>query len=128
MKQIIKGADIEPICNVLLYTEKSHPISINEDDVDNLLDDATFIAFLVANGDNLKDALKKLDPKELDYDKTTKAIFVVRYSQTYQMTASEMSELGGYVNRNLSKADVRWGFATKSESDRNVTVIVATTH
>ena len=128
MKRIIKEIDTELFYNVLLYTEETHTISINEDDVTNLFENATNLSFLVTHGDNLKDALKKIDPEELDFDKATKAIFVVRCSRTYQITVSELSELALYINANISMADVRWGLATKSDPEWNVTVVTATTH
>ena len=128
MKRIIKEIDTELFYNVLLYTEETHSISINEDDVTNLFENATNLSFLVTHGDNLKDALKKIDPEELDFDKATKAIFVVRCSRTYQITVSESSELALYINANISMAAVRWGLATKSDSEWNVTVVTATTH
>lgn len=127
MKRIIKEINTEPFYNVLLYTEGTHTISINEDDVDSLFENASSLSFLVAYGDSLRDALKGLDTKELDFDKATKAIFVVKCSKTYQMETSELSELGRYINENLPNADIRWGLATKNESEKNVTVVAATT-
>lgn len=77
MKRIIKEIDTETFYNVMLNGEESCSVSINEDDVTNLFENATNLSFLVTHGDNLKDALKKIDPEELDFDKATKAIFVV---------------------------------------------------
>lgn len=127
MKRIIKEINTEPFYNVLLNTEGTPTISINEDDVDSLFENATSLSFLVVHGDSLRDALKGLDTKELDFDKATKAIFVVRCSKTYQMTTSELSELGRYINENLPEADIRWGLTSKSESEKNVTIVAATT-
>ena len=128
MKRIIKEIDTKTFYNVMLNGEESCSVSINEDDVTNLFENATNLSFLVTHGDNLKDALKKIDPEDLDFDKATKAIFVVRSSRTYQITVSELSELALYINANISMADVRWGLATKSDSEWNVTVVTATTH
>lgn len=128
MKRLIKEIDTTPFYNVLLHTGDTCSISIDEDDVTNLFENATSLSFLVTNGDSLKDALKRLDPKELDFDKAKKAIFLVRYSQAYPMTASDLSELGRYINESVSKADVRWGLATNKESKENVTLVVATTY
>lgn len=128
MKRIIKEIDTKTFYNVMLNGEESCSVSINEDDVTNLFENATNLSFLVTHGDKLKDALKKIDPEDLDFDKATKAIFVVRCSRTYQITVSELSELALYINANISMADVRWGLATKSDSEWNVTVVTATTH
>lgn len=128
MKRIIQEIDTEPFYNGLLYTDETHNVSINEEDVDNLFENASSLSFLVAHGNTLRDALKGLDTKELDFDKATKAIFVVRRSMTYQMEAFELSELACFINANLSNADIRWGLATKTESDMNVTLVAATTH
>lgn len=128
MKRIIKEIDTETFYNVMLNGEESCSVSINEDDVTNLFENATNLSFLVTHGDNLKDALKKIDPEELDFDKATKAIFVVRCSRTYQITVSELSELALYINANISMADVRWGLASENESKENITLLAATTY
>lgn len=128
MKRIIKEIDTELFYNVLLYTEETHSISINEDDVDGLFENATSLSFLVAHGDSLNDALQKLEPQELDFNKATKAIFVVRCSKTHQMRASDLSELSRYIIENVPKAHVRWGLATENESKENITLLAATTY
>ena len=128
MKRLIKEIDTTPFYNVLLHTDDTCSISIDEDDVTNLFENATSLSFLVTNGDSLKDALKRLDPKELDFDKAKKAIFLVRYSQAYPMAASDLSDLCRYIDDSVPKADVRWGLATNKESNENVTLVVATTY
>ncbi len=128
MKRIIKEIDTELFYNVLLYTEETHSISIHEDDVDGLFENATLLSFLVAHGDSLNNALQKLEPQELDFNKATKAIFVVRCSKTHQMRASDLSELSRYIIENVPKANVRWGLATENESKENITLLAATTY
>lgn len=128
MKRKINEINTESFYNVLLYTDETHSISINREDVNHLFEGATSLAFLVAHGDNLCEILRKLNPEELDFGKATKAIFVVRYSQNYSLTALELSELQRYINENVPKTDIRWGLATTRETDENVTVVVATTH
>ena len=128
MKRIIKEIDTKTFYNVMLNGEESCSVSINEDDVTNLFENATNLSFLVTHGDNLKDALKKIDPEDLDFDKATKAIFVVRCSRTYQITVSELSELSRYIIENVPKAHVRWGLASENESKENITLLAATTY
>lgn len=128
MKRIIKEIDTELFYNVLLYTEETPSISINEDDVDCLFENATSLSFLVAHGNSLNDALQKLEPQELDFNKATKAIFVVRCSKTRQMRASDLSELSRYIIENVPKAHVRWGLASENESKENITLLAATTY
>lgn len=128
MKRIIKEIDTKTFYNVMLNGEESCSVSINEDDVTNLFENATNLSFLVTHGDKLKDALKKIDPEDLDFDKATKAIFVVRCSRTYQITVSELSELSRYIIENVPKAHVRWGLASENESKENITLLAATTY
>lgn len=128
MKLNIKESNLKPIRNVILCTNSEQKIAINEEDVDNLIDSSEMLSLLVSHGVTLKDALQKLDTQELDYEKATKALFVVQCSSSYQMPISELENLSQYINENVPKADVRWGFATNTESEENVTVVAVTSY
>lgn len=128
MKLNIKESNLKPIRNVILCTNSEQKIAINEEDLDNLIDSSEMLSLLVSHGVTLKDALQKLDTQELDYEKATKALFVVQCSSSYQMPISELGNLSQYINENVPKADVRWGFATNIESEENVTVVAVTSY
>ncbi|MDE6772669.1 MAG: hypothetical protein K2J49_08710, partial [Muribaculaceae bacterium] len=123
MKLNIQQTDMEPIRKLLTYTDSDQVIAVSDEDVDNLFDSATNLSLHTSGGDNLKDALQKLNTQELDCGKAIKAIFVVRCLQSYQLSVSELADLSQYINDNLPQADVRWGFSVKNESEANVTVI-----
>lgn len=127
MKRDIKRIDLDLIRNLLLRTDIGQVISIRDEDIDNLFSMATTLAIQLSGGDNLKDALQNLNLQELDFEKATKAIFVVRCNQSYRLSSSEISELIRYIDENVAQADVRWGLAM-CESDNNVTVVAATTY
>ena len=128
MKLKIQQTNLEPIRRLLTYTDSEQMIAISDEDVDYLLDSATTLSLQTSCGVNLKDALQKLDTQVLDCGKAVKAIFVVRCSQSYQLPGSELSDLSQYINDNLPRADVRWGFSIMDESEANVTVVAATTY
>ena len=128
MKLNIQQTNLEPIRRLLTYTDSEQVIAVSDEDVDNLLDSATTLSLHTSRGVNLKDALQKLDTQVLDCGMAIKALFVVRCSQSYQLPVSELSDLSQYINDNLPKADVRWGFSIMDESEANVTVVAATTY
>lgn len=128
MKLNIQQTNLEPIRRLLTYTDSEQVIAVSDEDVDNLLNSATTLSVYTSPGVNLEGALQKLNTQELDCEKATKAIFMVRCSQAYQMPVSELAALSQYVNDNLPKADIHWGFGIKYESDDNVTVVAATTY
>ncbi len=127
MKRDIKRIDLDLIRNLLLRTDTDQMISIRDEDIDNLFSLASTLAIQLSGGDNLKDALQKLNPQELDFGKATKAIFVVRCNKSYRLSSSEISELIRYIDENVAQADVRWGLAM-CETDNNVAVVAATTY
>lgn len=128
MKLNIQQSNLEPIRRLLTYTESDQVIAVSDEDVDNLLNSATTLSVHTSSGNNLQDALQRLDTQVLDCKKATKAIFVVRCSQLYQLSVSELTDLGQYINENIPNADVRWGFSVRDESVANVTVVAATTY
>lgn len=127
----IKEVNLSPIRQLLTYADPYQVVSVSDEDVDNLFNSATTLSFHFSHGVNLKDALHKLDPGELECDKATKALFAVRCSISYPMSVSELANLSQYIDENFIDADVRWGFAIvkmNDESDTNVTVVAATTY
>ena len=128
MKLKIQQTNLEPIRRLLTYTDSEQVIAVSDEDVDNILDSAAILSLHTSCGVNLKAALQKLDTQVLDCGKAVKAIFVVRCSQSYQLPVSELSDLSQYINDNLPRADVRWGFSIMDESEANVTVVAATTY
>ena len=128
MKLNIQESNLEPIRRLLTYTDSEQVIAVSDEDVDNLLNSATTLSVYTSHGVNLEGALQKLNTQELDCEKATKAIFMVKCSQAYQMPVSELAALSQYVNDNLPKADIHWGFGIKHGSDDNITIVAATTY
>lgn len=128
MKLNIQQSNLEPIRRLLTYTESDQVIAVSDEDVDNLLNSATTLSVHTSSGNNLQDALQRLDTQVLNCKKATKAIFVVLCSQSYQLPVSELTDFGQYINENIPNADVRWGFSVRDESEANVTVVAATTY
>ena len=128
MKLNIQQSNLEPIRRLLTYTESNQVIAVRDEDVDNLLNSATTLSLHTSRGNNLQEALQRLDTQVLDCKKATKAIFVVRCSRSYQLPVSELANLSQYINENIPDADVCWGFSVRDESEANVTVVAATTY
>lgn len=128
MKLNIKESNMEPIRKLLTYSEWERMIDISDEDVDHLLDSATTLSFKVSHGENLEDALRNLDSHELELEKATKAMIVMRCSQTYKMQMTELNKLQQYINANMPSADIRWGLSIGRESKENVHVVLATTY
>lgn len=128
MKLNIKETNLNPIRNAILDTDAEQVIAIGDEDVDNLFDSATILSLDASRGDDLEDALHKLDTQELNFDKATKALFVIRCSRSYQFPVSELEKLNRYIGENVPNADVRWGFATNIGSEVNVTLLAVTSY
>lgn len=126
----IKGKNLETIRRLILNTDTLQVVAVDEEDVDHLFESATFMAFQVTHGDNLKEALKQLDPDKIDSEVATKAIFVVCCPESYKFPISDLSDLIEYLSDNLPTAEVRWGLAsrTREGDNANVTVVAVTTY
>lgn len=118
---------MEPIRKLLVCAKANPVVPITDEDIDNLFDSATTLSYLAAKGNNLGEALKNLDSTELELEKAEKAIIVVRCAKSYKMAMSEMAELCSYIDLNIPKANVTWGYCI-SDKDENITILAATTY
>ncbi len=121
----IKDSNPDPIKRLILHTGSPQIISIKEEDVDDLVENAEILQACVKHGDSVEDAVQELADEVDLFENAKKAILVIRIGGSYEPNMAEITGINSVIAKFPDYCDVNWGLSKLSKEDYKVGVVCA---